>query len=202
MKKKLFCIVLAIVMVLPLVLFAGVASAETAPVSFGNIPTFDGAQFRVKGGLGLRFCINVSMYNDVNNATTIERMGTLIIPTDRLTGDAALTFTENGKIGNTSYLDIPANYWYETDGESFMKYTAVLLGIPNEARRFTAVAYIIYKDGTVVYSEPFVRSVDDVAPDVYCKTCGYIPENQMDAPKYCPECGGLLTDKGWSDGWV
>ncbi len=168
MKRKLFCIAVAIVMILPLAFaaiptaFAETSVPDTVSVSAEHTPSFCGAQYRTAGSPGLRFCINVSMYNDVNNANTIERMGTLIIPTDKLTGDAKLAFTENGKIGDTSYLDIPARFWYDTDGTSFMKFTAVLMDIPDDSRRFTAVAYIIYKNGTVVYSAPFVRSIDDV----------------------------------------
>ncbi|MBR2327518.1 MAG: SGNH/GDSL hydrolase family protein [Clostridia bacterium] len=169
--------------------------------SYGNKPVIEGAQYRITGRSGLRFLVNAPMYNNVNNNSTIERMGTLIIPTNKLNGQA-LTLTENGKIGDISYLDIPAKFWYDTDNESYMKFTAVLLDIPDDNRKFTAVAYIIYKDGTIVYSEPIERSIEDVRPDVYCPKCGYVPKDQIDAPKHCEKCGAELIDNGWSDGWV
>ena len=39
-------------------------------------------------------------------------------------------------------------------------------------------------------------------PDVYCPECGFVPENQLDAPKYCHQCGAEYIDNGWSSGWV
>ena len=169
---------------------------------YGFRPVIEGAQYRITGRSGLRFLVNVAMYNEINNNNTIARMGVLIIPTNKLSNGTALTFTENGKIGNTSYLDIPAKFWYDTDEESYMKFTAVLLDIPDDNRKFTAVAYIIYNDGTIVYSEPLERSIEDVRPDVYCPECGYVPDEQIDAPKNCEKCGAELIDNGWSEGWV
>ncbi|MBR2327955.1 MAG: hypothetical protein IKA51_04985 [Clostridia bacterium] len=170
MKRKVLAVIIAAVMLLPLVFaalptFAAEASAKSG---LSNTPSIIGSQYRFSGDAGIRFLVRVAMYNDVNNSETIEKMGMLIIPSDKLNSASELKLTENGKINGVYYLDIKAKYWYDTDEKTYMEYTAVLVGIPNEARQFAAVAYILYKDGSVVYSEPMERSIAGIksgAPD-------------------------------------
>ena len=161
MKRKLLSVAIAVALLLPMV-FAAIPCSVAAATAYDNTPSVIGAQYRVTGSAGLRFCVSVGMYNDINNNGTIERMGTLIIPSNKLAADSVLAFTESGKINGTSYLDIPAKYLHDTDGKTFLSFTAVLTDIPDDARSFTAVAYIIYKDGTVSYSMPIERSIDNV----------------------------------------
>ncbi len=109
---------------------------------------------------GLRFKTEVAL-NKVNNNDSIEKMGTLIIPADKL-GAADLVLSADGKANGITYLDIVAkNYYEKTDAA--ISFTAVLIGIPETAldRDFVAVSYIAYADGTVTYGAARTNSVND-----------------------------------------
>lgn len=108
---------------------------------------------------GLRFKTTVAL-NSVNHNDSIEKMGTLIIPADKL-GDADLVLSADGKANGITYLDIVAkNYYEKTDAA--ISFTAVLTGIPDTAldRDFVAVSYIAYADGTVTYGAARTISVN------------------------------------------
>ncbi len=151
-------------------------------------PTVLGAQYRTVGAPGLRFGTQVNVTKSdaeveaqngkvtVNNSTgeatigNIAKMGTLLIPTDLL-GDAELQFTVDGKINGIRYLDIEMKKLHIiNDAEGFVTFNVVMIGIPdaevggaNYDRQFTAVSYIEYANGTIVYSDAISRSIADVA---------------------------------------
>ena len=129
---------------------------------FGNTnkPVITGAQYRPEGEAGIRFLTKMNL-NEKNSNENVVKMGTLIMPADKL-GAAELVLTENGKIGETSYLDIVAKNYY-TKSSNTLSFTSVLIGIPEDQidRDFVAVSYIVYEDGTVNYSDACVRAVID-----------------------------------------
>lgn len=133
---------------------------------YGSRPIIPGAQYRLpneeKGiSAGLRFLTEIAL-NNVNTEDSIKKMGTIIMPADKL-GDADLVLTENGKVNGISYVDIVAKKFYEKTDEK-ISFTAVLIGIPETQldRDFVAVSYIEYTDGTVIYGKACVRSINGV----------------------------------------
>ena len=158
-------------------------------------PTILGAQYRITGEPGLRFGtkVNVTKQNaeteGINGKVTlknasgeatignIKRMGTLLIPADKL-GDADLVITADGKVNGVRYLDIVMKKLYiikdKATDEGYVTFNVVMLGVPdarpggaNYTRKFTAVSYIEYNDGTIIYSEPISRSIADVANNLF-----------------------------------
>ena len=109
---------------------------------------------------GLRFKTTVAL-NGVNNNDSIVKMGTIIMPADKVTG-GYLGHTADGKIDGTSYLDIVARNYYEKTNDS-ISFTAVLIGIPEDQldRIFLAVSYIEYADGTITYGGLRAVSIND-----------------------------------------
>lgn len=109
---------------------------------------------------GLRFKTTVAL-NNVNNNDSIVKMGTIIMPADKVTG-GYLGHTQDGKIDGTSYLDIVAKNYYEKTDDS-ISFTAVLIGIPEDQldRIFLAVSYVEYADGTITYGGLRPISIND-----------------------------------------
>ena len=113
-----------------------------------------------KVAAGLRFKTTVAL-NSVNNNDSIVKMGTIIMPADKVTG-GYLGHTQDGKIDGTSYLDIVAKNYYEKTDDS-ISFTAVLIGIPEDqlSRIFLAVSYVEYADGTITYGGLRAVSIND-----------------------------------------
>ncbi|MBR2327720.1 MAG: hypothetical protein IKA51_03755 [Clostridia bacterium] len=113
-----------------------------------------------KVAAGLRFKTTVAL-NGVNNNDSIVKMGTIIMPADKVTG-GYLGHTQDGKIDGTSYLDIVAKNYHEKTDDS-ISFTAVLIGIPEDQldRIFLAVSYVEYADGTITYGGLRAVSIND-----------------------------------------
>ncbi len=138
-----------------------------------------GGQYRTTGTAGIRFAAHMNK-SEINGEVTVDgdgvatignitKFGMLLMPLDKLDGDACkLAFTKNGTVNGVKYLDIEAKkLYYNKDG--YITFTAVLVNIPNAdvgqtnySRRYVAVAYAIYNDGSVVYSNPCVRSIEGI----------------------------------------
>ncbi len=142
-----------------------------------------GAQYRTTGAAGLRFATEIIKSSDNGPVTidaggvaTLERIakyGTLLMPLDLLDGNPHnLRRTVGGAINGVSYLDVEGRVLYLQDDDRVV-FTAVIIGIPDAApggrnygREFVAVSYIEYKDGSIVYSNPCVRSIGQIATGV------------------------------------
>ncbi len=113
------------------------------------VETVNGAQVRVRGVQGLRFISTIDKA-DPNFKNAVE-FGTVLIPSEDLDdiSDLKIGATLNGH----QVAKVPAkNIYSETD--STITFTAVLTGLtPNHyTREFTARAYAIMADGSVVYA--------------------------------------------------
>ncbi len=126
-----------------------------------EVNTVNGAQIRTTGVQGLRFISTIDKSN-VSFADVVE-FGTVLIPT------ADLDQLSDLKIGATlkghTVAKVPAKNIYAED-DSTITFTAVITNIAakNYAREYTARAYAIMRDGSVVYGDTSAaRSVYRVA---------------------------------------
>ncbi len=152
---------------------AGLADAKS---ELDNRPAIMGAQYRTTGAAGIRSGTQLPKAAELGTATVdatngtvtfanVAKFGTLVMPLDKLNGNATyLRHTTTGTINGVAYLDIECEKFYRNYDES-IQFTAVLIGIPAgmEDRQFVAVSYVEYNDGTVVYSAPCVRSINQIA---------------------------------------
>ncbi len=148
-------------------------SVTIKDISYGadnvTAPTVLGAQYRTTGTPGLRFAtkINKSKFLSLSD---IDSFGTLLIPADRVDDPTQLVHTSDGTITSnvyaaaaTEYLDVEAVKMYKETGDD-ITFTAVLVGIPDgmEDRQFVARGYVKLTDGSIIYADPIVRSINDV----------------------------------------
>lgn len=128
------------------------SEAATFEPMFLEIETLSGAAVRTLDPAGLRFTTNVSEpdYQALTGAAKALVLGTLIAPTDYISGDFTMeAFDKAGK----EYLDIPCKLFWEVN-ESTRTYTGVISNIMerNYNRAFSAVAYVkvTYTDGSTL----------------------------------------------------
>ncbi len=125
-----------------------------------DLATVNGAQIRTKGEQGLRFISTIEKSKDFGK---VVEYGTILIPSADITdlSDLVIGATLNGH----TVAKVPAKKLYaETDAT--ITFTAVITKIAekNYARAYTARAYAIFEDGSVVYAESGAsRSVYAVA---------------------------------------
>ena len=125
-----------------------------------TLATADGAQMRLSGKQGLRFTSTVSKSGDF---ASVKEYGTVLIPTEDLEtiDDLVIGATLNGR----SVCKVPAVNKYAEDDEK-VTFTAVITDIAekNYARSYTARAYAVLEDDTVVYGETYTsRSIYQIA---------------------------------------
>ena len=120
----------------------------------------NGAQIRTKGTQGLRF---ISTIQKGSKYSRVVEYGTLLIPTSDLTDISELVI--DATLTGHKVAKVPAKYLYaETDRS--VTFTAVITNIAekNYAREYTARAYAILDDGSVIYADTGVsRSIYAVA---------------------------------------
>ena len=125
-----------------------------------TVSTINGAQIRTTGSQGLRFISSIDKTVDFDR---VVEYGTVLIPTADITDISQLTIgaTFNGH----TVAKVKANYIYDEDDET-VTFTAVITNIAakNYAREYTARAYAILDDGSVVYADTGAsRSIYSVA---------------------------------------
>ncbi len=130
-------------------------SDVTVTVEFVLIPevtlsTINGAQIRTTGAQGLRFISSID-----KTSLDFERVveyGTVLIPTADITDISELQI--GAILNGHAVAKVKANYMYnETDDT--ITFTAVLTNVAekNYAREYTARAYAIMDDGSIVYAD-------------------------------------------------
>ena len=125
-----------------------------------NVSTVNGAQIRTTGVQGLRFISSIEKNDDFSH---VVEYGTVLIPSADITDISQLTI--GATLNGHTVAKVPANVIYnETDTE--VTFTAVITNISdkNLSREYTARAYAILDDGSVVYADTGAsRSVYGVA---------------------------------------
>lgn len=127
--------------------YEGTASGGT--VQGVSIVTTEGAQIRTKGKQGLRFMSTLAKTGDFSKVT---EYGTILIPSADIENedDFVIGATLNGR----AVAKVPAVNLYEVTDEA-VTFTAVITDIKpkNYTRAYSARAYAMLSDGSVVYSE-------------------------------------------------
>ena len=125
-----------------------------------TVSTINGAQIRTSGVQGLRFISSIEKGVDFDH---VVEYGTILIPSEDITDISELVI--GATLNGHKVAKVPANYIYsETDDA--VTFTAVLTNIANKnlKREYTARAYAILDNGTVVYADTGAsRSVYSVA---------------------------------------
>lgn len=125
-----------------------------------TVSTVNGAQIRTGGVQGLRFISSIDKTVDFDR---VVEYGTVLIPSADITDISELVI--DATLNGHKVAKVKANYIYnETDDA--VTFTAVITNIAakNYAREYTARAYAILDDGTVVYADTGAsRSVYAVA---------------------------------------
>ena len=126
-----------------------------------EVQTVNGAQIRTTGAQGLRF---ISTIDKTNPAfANVVEFGTVLIPTADLTDLSELTI--GATLNGHTVAKVPAVNLYADDAET-VTFTAVITNIAekNYAREYTARAYAIMENGSVVYGDTSAsRSVYGIA---------------------------------------
>ncbi len=125
-----------------------------------TLATVDGAQMRLSEPQGLRFTSTIAKSGDFS---AVKEYGTILIPTENLTNAEDLVI--DAELDGRTVAKVPAIYRYAEDEET-VTFTAVITNIAekNYARSYTARAYAILEDGTVVYGGTYTsRSIYQVA---------------------------------------
>ena len=117
--------------------------------SEGRLSTVDGAQIRTTGAQGLRFISTIEKSEDFSR---VVEYGTLLIPSADITDISELVI--DATLNGHTVAKVKANYLYAEDDET-VTFTAVITDIAekNYAREYTARAYAILDDGSVVYAD-------------------------------------------------
>ncbi len=135
-----------------------VSESSTPDIS---LSTVDGAQIRTTGNQGLRFISSIDK-TTVDFDRVVE-YGTVLIPTADLTDISELVI--GATLNGHAVAKVAAKNLYEVT-DSTTTFTAVLTNIKekNYAREYTARAYAILDDGSVVYADSGAsRSIYTVA---------------------------------------
>ena len=148
---------------------------KTGNLAEVDVATVDGAQIRTSGVQGLRFISSIDKASvDFEN---VVEYGTILLPSADLKNKRNLVI--GAEYNGHAVLKVPAVVKYAEDDAS-VTFTAVLTNIKvaNYQRSYTARAYAILDDGTVVYGDTFsVRSIYEVAQN------GLADENASEADK-------------------
>lgn len=135
---------------------AGNESLTSATIHFAEteapeikISTLNGAQVRTEGKQGLRF---VSTLEKTGEFEDITEYGTILIPT--LDIENADEFVIGAKLNGHTVAKVPAVCRYAED-DAKITFTAVITDIKqkNYTRAYSARAYAILDDGSVIYSD-------------------------------------------------
>ncbi|MBQ3055103.1 MAG: InlB B-repeat-containing protein [Oscillospiraceae bacterium] len=124
--------------------------AQWEQINNVTLSTVNGAQIRTTGAQGLRFISSVDK-TGVDFSRVME-YGTVLIPSADLTDISELQI--GATLNGHTVAKVPANYIYdESDDE--VTFTAVITNVAakNYAREYTARAYAIMDDGSVVYAD-------------------------------------------------
>lgn len=147
MKKRLLSILLVLCMSVSLL--AGVSFAAENDYEV-NLTTVNGAQIRTIGKQGLRFISTIDKTSaDFSN---VVEFGTILIPSADITDISELQI--GATLNGHTVAKVQAKKLYE-ETDSVITFTAVITNIAekNYAREYTARAYAIMDDGSVVYAQ-------------------------------------------------
>ena len=125
-------------------------TAEFKLINDVRVSTVNGAQIRTTGAQGLRFISSIDK-TSLDFSRVVE-YGTILIPSADLTDISELQI--GATLNGHTVAKVPANYIYdESDDE--VTFTAVITNVAakNYAREYTARAYAIMDDGSVVYAD-------------------------------------------------
>ena len=125
-----------------------------------NVSTVNGAQIRTTGVQGLRFISSIEKSADFDR---VLEYGTVLIPSADITDISQLTI--GAILNGHAVAKVPANVIYNETNDA-VTFTAVITNISdkNLSREYTARAYAIFDDGSVVYADTGAsRSVYGVA---------------------------------------
>lgn len=125
-----------------------------------TLATVDGAQMRITGKQGLRFTSTIAK-NDA--FADVKEYGTVLIPTENLESIDDLVI--GATLGGRDVEKVEAVKKYAEDDES-ITFTAVItdIQVKNYTRAYTARAYAIMEDDTVVYGDTYTsRSIYQIA---------------------------------------
>ncbi|MBQ3055260.1 MAG: leucine-rich repeat domain-containing protein [Oscillospiraceae bacterium] len=125
-----------------------------------TLATVEGAQMRLSDPQGLRFTSTIAKRGDFDK---VKEYGTVLIPTENLTNLEDLKI--GAELGGRTVVKVPAVYKYAEDDES-VTFTAVVTHIAekNYNRAYTARAYAIMEDDSVIYAETSSsRSIYEIA---------------------------------------
>ena len=122
-------------------------AADAPAVTIGTI---NGAQIRTSTPTGLRFISSISKADIA--AAGVTEYGTILIPTADITNPDE--FVIGATLNSHAVAKVPAQYLYDETTDSYF-FTAVITNIAaqNYTRAYSAKAYAICGDGTVVYSD-------------------------------------------------
>lgn len=129
-------------------------SLLNATIRFGkaevSLSTINGAQIRTNGAQGLRFISTIDKTS--LDFDRVVEYGTVLIPSADITDISELEI--GATLNGHTVAKVQANNLYEVTDES-ITFTAVITDIAekNYAREYTARAYAILDDGTVVYAD-------------------------------------------------
>lgn len=125
-----------------------------------DLRTTNGAQIRTSGEQGLRFISSIQKNGDFSK---VKEYGTVLVPTIALNDVNDLVIGAN--LNGYEVAKVPAvNKYHESENE--VQFTAVLIKIKeaNYTRSYTARAYAILEDDSVVYGDTSsARSIYEVA---------------------------------------
>ncbi len=162
-----------------------------------TLATVDGAQMRIRGPQGLRFTSSITKGVDFDKVT---EYGTILIPTEDMTDVSELTIgaTLNGR----EVAKVEAINKYAEDEES-VTFTAVIIDIKekNYARSYTARAYAIWEDGSVVYGDTYAsRSIYQIAQAILADE-NASAEEKAAAQEIVDVVDGANKDNDLSEPW-
>lgn len=138
-----------------------IVSAEFKPVDYRvYLSTVNGAQIRTVGNQGLRFISSIQKSEDFEHVT---EYGILLIPSDDITDISQLQI--GATLNGHTVAKVPAKAIYD-ETDSTVTFTAVItnIAVKNYTRAYTARAYAMFDNGTVVYADSGAsRSIYQVA---------------------------------------
>ena len=140
-----------------------------------TVSTVNGAQIRTSGAQGLRFISSIDKTS--LDFDRVVEYGTILIPSADITDISELQI--GATLNGHAVAKVKANYIYDETDDA-VTFTAVITNVAakNYAREYTARAYAIMDDGSVVYADTGAsRSIYAVAKR------GLENENESDANK-------------------
>ncbi len=125
-------------------------TAEFKLINDVRVSTVNGAQIRTTGAQGLRFISSIDKTS--LDFDRVVEYGTILIPSADITDISELQI--GATLNGHAVAKVPANFIYDETDDA-VTFTAVITNVAakNYAREYTARAYAIMDDGSVVYAD-------------------------------------------------